>query len=369
MNNEMFDMLGPEKIIEVYNPKIGMHGFVVIDNTALGPGKGGIRMTPTVSKIEVARLARTMTYKNALADLPFGGAKAGIIAGDKKLTKFEKKKIVQEFSKALKIVVPKLYVAAPDMNMAQEEMAWFAKANGSKKACTGKPKSMDGLPHELGSTGYGVAVATEVATKFLGQDLKKMTFAIEGFGNVGVFAAKFLEKKGAKLLAVSDSQGCLFVKEGIDVEKLIKIKNETNSVINYPGNSGTCPAIIHANVDILITAAIPDFIKVKNVDEINAKIIVQGSNIPMTQQVEELLHEKGVLVVPDFVANAGGVISSYIEYIGGKEKKMFAMVEEKIKKNTLLVLKTAKKNKTIPRVAAMEIAQKRILAKCNVCKK
>ncbi|MFA5763613.1 MAG: Glu/Leu/Phe/Val dehydrogenase [archaeon] len=369
MNDEMFDLLGPEKIIEVYNPRVGMRGFVVIDNTALGPGKGGIRMTPTVSKDEVARLARTMTYKNALADLPFGGAKAGIIADDRQLTKLEKKKIVEEFSKALKIVIPKLYVAAPDMNMAEEEMSWFAKANGSKKACTGKPKSMGGLPHELGSTGFGVAVATEVATKFLGKDLKKMTFSIEGFGNVGVFAAKFLEQKGAKLVAVSDSKGCLFVKEGIDVEKLIKIKNETKSVINYPGNSGTCPEIIHANVDILITAAIPDFIKVKNFDEIKAKIIIEGSNIPMTQQVEELLHEKGVLVVPDFVANAGGVISSYVEYTGGNEKKMFTMVENKIKKNTLLVLNTAKKNKTIPRVAAMEIAQKRILAKCNVCNK
>jgi glutamate dehydrogenase (NAD(P)+) len=369
MNSEMFDMLGPEKIIEVYNPRVGMRGFVVIDNTALGPGKGGIRMTPTVSKVEVARLARTMTYKNALAQLPFGGAKAGIIADDKQLTKIEKKKIVDEFSKALKMIVPKFYVAAPDMNMAQDEMAWFSKANGSKKACTGKPKNMGGLPHELGSTGYGVAVATEVATKFLGKNLKNMTFAIEGFGNVGVFAAKFLEQKGAKLVAVSDSKGCLFVKEGIDVEKLIKIKNETKSVINYPGNSGACPAIIHANVDILITAAIPDFIKLKNVDEINAKIIIQGSNIPMSQQVEELLHNKGVLIVPDFVANAGGVISSYVEYIGGNEKQMFKLVDGKIRKNTLLVLKTAQKNNTIPRVAAMEIAQKRILAKCNVCKK
>jgi glutamate dehydrogenase (NAD(P)+) len=368
MNSEMFDMLGPQRIIEVYNPKVGMRGFVVIDNTALGPGKGGIRMTPSVTKEEVFRLARTMTFKNALADLPFGGAKSGIIADDRQLSKTEKKNIVKAFSKALKVIVPKEYVAAPDMNMAEEEMKWFMQANGNKKSCTGKPKELGGLPHELGSTGYGVAVATEVAAKFLKKDLKKMTYAIEGFGNVGVFAAKFLEEKGAKLVAVSDSKGCLFVKEGIDVEALINIKEDTKSVINYPGNSGICPEIAGAKVDILITAAIPDFIKTKDVDKIKAKIIVEGSNIPMSEQVEELLHKKGVLIVPDFVANAGGVISSYVEYTGGNEKKMFKLVDSKIRKNTLHVLKTAKKNKVTPRHAALEIAEKRILKKCGSCK-
>jgi len=176
MNEIKKDMLGPEKIIEVYNPKVGMHGFVVIDNTALGPGKGGIRMTPSVSEEEVARLARAMTYKNALAELPFGGAKSGIIANDRELTKLEKKEIVVAFSKALKGIIPREYVAAPDMNMAEEEMEWFSKANGSKKACTGKPKKMGGLPHELGSTGYGVAIATEVAVNFLGKKVERDDF-------------------------------------------------------------------------------------------------------------------------------------------------------------------------------------------------
>jgi glutamate dehydrogenase (NAD(P)+) len=368
MSIEMFDDMGPEKVLEVYNAKVGMRGFVVIDNTALGPGKGGIRMTPTVSKEEVFKLARTMTFKNALADLPFGGAKSGIIANDRDLTKKEKKAIVQAFSKELKAVVPKEYVAAPDMNMAQVEMEWFAKANGSMKSCTGKPKKMGGLPHELGSTGYGVAEATEVALKFKGMKVKGATIAIEGFGNVGVYTAKFLTEKGAKLVAVSDSKGCLFVSSGIDVEELMKVKKETGSVINYPGNAGTCPSIINAKVDVLVTAAIPDFIKSKDVDAINAKVIVQGSNIPMSEKTEEMLHNRGILIVPDFVANAGGVISSYVEYIGGNEKKMFTMVKEKIKKNTSLVLTTAKKNKTYPRRAALAIAEKRILEKCKVCK-
>ncbi|EFK95866.1 glutamate dehydrogenase, partial [sediment metagenome] len=144
----VFDGLGPEKILEVYNPKVGMRGFVVIDNLSLGPGKGGIRMTPTVSVDEVSRLARAMTLKCAMAELPFGGAKSGIIADPKMLSKEKKEEIVRAFSEALKPVCPNMYVAAPDMNMGEEEMRWFAGANGSNKACTGKPADMGGLPHE-----------------------------------------------------------------------------------------------------------------------------------------------------------------------------------------------------------------------------
>jgi len=362
-----YDAFGPEKIIEVYNPRVGMKGFIVIDNTSLGPGKGGIRMTPTVSLDEVVKLARTMTWKCSLAGLPFGGAKSGIIADPKEISKEKKKEIVEAFSKAVKIFVPDLYVAAPDINTAEEEMEWFAKANGNKKSCTGKPKKMGGLPHELGSTGFGIAQAAFIALKHMKKNIKGATFAVEGFGNVGTFVAKFLTEAGAKFVAVSDSKGSIYIKEGIDYEKLMKVKEKTGSVINYDGKKSSCGNIIHAHVDVLITAAIPDVIKVGDVDSIKAKLIVEGSNIPMTEQVEMLLHKKGILVVPDFVANAGGVISSYVEYIGGNEKKMFKMVEEKIKKNTEIVLNLAKKNKTYPRKAAMEIAQKRVFKKCDFC--
>ena len=362
-----FDAFGPEKIIQVYDPKVGMRGFVVIDNTSCGPGKGGIRMTPNVSLEEVAKLARTMTWKCALAELPFGGAKSGIIADPREISKEKKKEIMESFSKSLKFAVPELYVAAPDINTAEEEMEWFAKANGNKKSCTGKPKKMGGLPHELGSTGFGVAQSTLVALKHMKKPVKGATFAVEGFGNVGTFVSKFLTEAGAKLVAVSDSKGSIYIKEGIDYNKLMKVKEKTGSIINYDGKKSSCDNIIHVPVDILITAAIPDLIKVGDVDDIKVKLIVEGSNIPMTEQVEMLLHKKGILVVPDFVANAGGVISSYVEYIGGDEKKMFKMVEEKIKKNTEMVLNLANKKKTYPRKAAMEIAEKRVLEKCDVC--
>ena len=364
-----YDEFGPEKILSVYNAKTGMKGFVVIDNTALGPGKGGIRMTPTVTTEEVARLARTMTWKCALADLPFGGAKSGIVADDKKISRGKKEEIVRSFSESLKIVCPDLYIAAPDMYMGEREMEWFAKANGNFKACTGKPKSMGGLPHELGSTGFGVYHATRVAVRYTNLDLKKATFAVEGFGNVGGFAAKYIYENGCKLIAVSDSRGIIHNGHGIDFSKLIEVKKKTGSVINYkPGKIDCCESILDVKADVLITAAKPELIKAGDVDRLKFKLIVEGSNIPMTIDAEELCHMKGILVIPDFVANAGGVINSYVEHIGGDEKGLFNMIEEKICKNTKLILDDAKSKRCLPRICALERAKERIRKKCKVCK-
>jgi len=365
------DEFGPEKILEVYDTKTKMHGLLVIDNTVLGPGKGGIRMTPDFSKEENFRLARVMTWKNALAELPFGGAKSGIIANVKKIIKSEKKAIMEAFSRALKPVCPSQYVAAPDMYTGEEEMKWFAEANGSMKACTGKPKELGGIPHELGSTGFGVFHSTLVAAKHYGLDIKNSSVAIQGFGNVGSFVAKFLSEVGAKIISISDSKGCLNVPNGINFEKLLKIKKETGSVINYsektvksrdmhPSQIYKCDMLFELPVDILIPAAITDVINKNNVDRIDAKIIVEAANIPIPHDIENILHERDVLIVPDFVANAGGVISSYVEYINGTPEKMFKLVEEKIKKNTKLVLEKSKKEKMNPREAALEIAKKRI---------
>lgn len=372
MNIEKFaDEFGPEKVLEVYDPKVALKGILVIDNRALGPGKGGIRMIPTLNVEEVFRLARAMTWKNALAELPFGGAKSGIIANSKKITKEEKKAIIEAFARALKPVCPSQYVAAPDMYMAEEEMKWFVEANGSMKACTGKPKELGGIPHELGSTGFGVFHSTLVAAEHLGLDIKNSTVAIQGFGNVGKFAAKFLSEVGAKIVSVSDSKGCLHVPEGINVEKLLKIKEESGSVVYYsekavelrdmhPGQTFKCGTIFELPADILIPAALADVINKDNVDRVDVKIIVEGANIPIPHDIEKILHHKGVLVIPDIAANAGGVISSYVEYIGGTSEEMFKLVEEKIKKNTKLVLEKSKKEKMNPRDAALEIAKERV---------
>lgn len=359
-----FDEFGPEKIFEVYNPLIGMHGFVVIDNTALGPGKGGIRMTPSVSIEEIARLARAMTWKNALADIPFGGAKAGIIADDRVLTQQKKDEIVAAFADALKPVCPDFYVAGPDMNTGEHEMEIFAKANGSMKSCTGKPNAIEGLPHELGSTGFGCFHSMLVALKYIKRDIKNLRVSIEGFGNVGWFVAKFVSEAGGRLVAVSDSRGAIINKKGFDFKRLAKTKAEKKTVTAY-GEGTVLPAseIIFADCDVLVTAAIPDLIQEKEIDKIKAKLIVEGSNIPMSFEAEKIFHKRGVLVIPDFVANGGGVISSWVEYIGKDKDYMFKMVEEKIANNTNEVLKKARAENKPPREVAEAIAKQRVLDK------
>src|SRR3989344_540014 len=313
-----FDGFGPEKILEVYNAKVGMHGFLVIDNTALGPGKGGIRMTGTVSVDEVFRLARTMTWKCALAELPFGGAKSGIVADPSIISEKCKLAIIAAFSKSIKSLCPSEYIAAPDINTGKREMG-------------------------------------------------KMRFAVEGFGNVGFFAAKYISEAGVKLCAVSDSKGVAYRKDGLDFEKLAETKKKTGSVINYP-NAAVLPnsEIISLPVDMLVTAAAPDLINIHNVDDVKAKLIIEGSNIPIKHEVENLLARRKILVIPDFVANAGGVISSYVEHTNGKKERMMKLVGQKITKNTKLVLKRMQGNYGT-RCAALDIAKRRVLKKCKPC--
>lgn len=353
------DKFGTEYVVKVYDPHIGMRGFLVIDNIALGPGKGGVRMTANVTEEEVWRLAKTMTWKNALAGIPFGGAKAGIVwpGGDEKL----KKAFVQSFARKIKMFIPRYYIAGPDVNTGEKEMQWFVEAAGSRKTATGKPKKLGGLPHELGSTGFGVAQAALIAAKFRGLDIKKTTVAIDGFGNVGSFAFKFLKKFGAKIVAVSDSRGTAFSKNGLEEKEIIKLKSQGKSVSEYPDVKKLPKEdIFGLEVDILIPASVTDVINEKNKNLVKAKIIVEGANIPMKEDIEKELSSRGILIVPDFVANAGGVISSYAEYRGYSSKRMFELVERKVRNSVSLVLERSIKLKKNPREIALTIAKENI---------
>ncbi|MEE9584309.1 MAG: Glu/Leu/Phe/Val dehydrogenase [Candidatus Brocadiales bacterium] len=363
-----FDEFGPEKILEVYDPRSGLHGFLVIDNTALGPGKGGIRMTPTVTAEEVFRLARTMTWKCALADIPFGGAKSGIVAEPKNLTHGEKKALIEALSTALKPLSPRLYIAGPDVGTGKDEMRWYAEANGSHTSCTGKPANMCvrpgeecGIPHEFGSTGFGAAQAALEAANHIGLDIKGATVAVEGFGNVGTFVTEHLHELGATVVATSDSKGVIYNKEGLDPKKLLRVKKSTGSVVNYtPGRALKGKDLFELDVDILVPAALSDVITGDNVDKVRAKIVVEASNIPMTTDMEKVLFKKKILVVPDFVANAGGVISSYAEYRGYNPKQMFRTVETKLRNNVRVVLETSRRRGLMPRAVALEIAKEKV---------
>lgn len=367
------DQFGPELVLEVWDPKIGMEGFLVIDNTAIGPGKGGVRMTPNVTKEEVFRLARTMTWKNALADIPFGGAKGGIIwpGGSDEL----KKQYIQSFARLIKIFTPKKYIAGPDVNTGEQEMQWFVEATGNWKSATGKPANYCmkvfgkpgekcGIPHEFGSTGFGVAQATSIASKLADIDLKVAKAAIHGFGNVGTFTYQYLIDMGARVVALADSSTAVFNKNGIDKNIINQLIRERRKLKDYPKAK-----LINKDdfwglpVDVLIPASVTDVINKTNYQKISAKIIVEAGNIPMSESIEQELFKKGILIVPDFVANAGGVISSYAEYRGYNPKQMFELVERKIKKSTRLVLEESIKKNKNPRMVALEIAKKKIETK------
>ena len=360
----------PEYSVEFFDPDLKYRAFLVIDSLKLGLGKGGIRMTPGVSLAEVKRLARAMTFKNALADLPFGGAKAGIAVNPKQISKVAKRKIIESFARYLLPFVPKFYIAGPDINTTETEMQWIAQATKIWDSATGKPSNYCrivngvkkcGLPHELGSTGFGVAEAAKVAARLTGLDLKNATVAIAGFGNVGIFAAKHLVKMGAKIVAVSDSKGAVMNESGLDIERLVRIKNDGKSVVGLKNCKIIAPdKLYEMPVDILIPAAGPDVINKSNHRKVRAKIIVEGANIPIPESYERILWRRKVIIVPDIIANSVGVISSYAEYKGLNQKKMFRLVREKISKNTALILREALSKNRNPREIAVEAANKKL---------
>lgn len=366
----MNDQFGPEYVVKIWKPEIGLTGFLVIDNTWRGPGKGGIRMTPDITEEEVKRLARIMTFKTALADIPFGGAKAGIKWQGG--SDAQKKVLIQEFAKAIKMFTPRKYIAGPDVNTGEKEMQWFVEATGNWRSATGKParlcmlvfgkgkrKTQCGIPHEFGSTGFGVAHSTRVAAELKKLPLESATVAIHGFGNVGSFTAKYLQKFGARIVAIADKEGAIFAKEGLNLKKLNEIAAKRKSVINYDTKKRIPSQEFWAlNVDILIPASVTDVINETNQDRIKAKIIVEGANIPMREEIEDKLFKRGILIVPDFVANSGGVISSFAEYRGYNPKQMFLTVERKIVRITKEILTESIKSRKNPRLIAVEIAKR-----------
>jgi glutamate dehydrogenase/leucine dehydrogenase len=259
-------------------------------------------------------------------------------------------------------------------------MQWFAEAHGNWRSVTGKPANycMEafgkrgekcGIPHEFGSTGFGVARATAVAAELLGMDLNHARVAIEGFGNVGSFAFKHLRELGATIVAVADKDGTAYNEQGLDEEVLTKLKAAGQSVGQYPrAERLTHDDIFTLPVDVLIPAAVTDVIHDNNKNTITAKLIVEGANIPMTEDVERELYDRGIFIVPDFIANAGGVISSYAEYRGYNPQRMFELVERKITDTVRTVVSASLKTHKFPRAVAMELAQEKVREKTKMRK-
>lgn len=352
---ESTDEIGPEKIILIYESRTKVKALVVVDNVAAGPAIGGVRMAPDVTLDEVRRLARAMTYKNVMAGLPHGGGKSGIIA-DPKVVK--KEQVIRTFARAIKNILE--YIPGPDMGTDESSMAYVYDEIGR---AVGLPRELGGIPlDEMGATGFGVAECADVAKDYINLDLSGARVVIEGFGNVGKPAARFLSGKGAILIGASDSKGTIFNPEGLNVEELINVKEFTGSVTNYKnGEVLKTTDILMINTDILIPAARPDVISDANADVVDAKLIIEGANIPITQSAEKMLHDRGILVIPDFVANAGGVITASVEYHGGTESVALDRIKTTIRRNTKELLEKVYNDKTYPRETAVGIAKQRVL--------
>ena len=348
------DEYGPEKICYVTEPRVGLQGIVVIDNTAAGPAIGGIRMAPDVTTDEVFRLARAMTWKNALAGLPHGGGKSAILADPKQ---DNKETLVRHFARAIESL--RGYIPGPDMGTDETAMAWVRDEIGRS---VGLSKVLGGIPlDQVGATGYGCAICAEVVQEFTDVKLDGGTVSIQGFGNVGQHAARFLAERGAVLTIATDLDGTVYDPEGIDVEELIRLKQATGRVTDYArGEKLGRDAFIDLECDVFVPAARPDVIDHTNAHRLKCKTIIQGANIPCTAQAERILHDRGIVSVPDFVANAGGVICAAVEYHGGTQKSAFEQIEEKVRENTRAVLQTAKDHNQMPLEAAMMLAKQRV---------
>lgn len=351
------DDLGPEKVIAIYQPKLGLRAMLVVDNTACGPGVGGCRMAPDVTLEECFRLARAMTLKNAAAGLAHGGAKS-VIAGDPKMPAERKELIVRAVAHAMRDI--RDYIMGPDMGTDERAMAWVHDEIGR---AVGLPREIGGIPlDEIGATGFGLAIAAEVAQDFCGVRLAGARVAIQGFGAVGKHAARFLAERGAILIAASDTAGTIANPDGLDVHALIAFKDQGRSVSDFPGGSRLGrDAIVGVDCDIWIPAARPDVITMANAGSLRAKLVLQGANIPASEQAEAQLHERGILSIPDFIANAGGVICAAVEYQGGTQSLAFQTIEQKIAENTRAVLEAMRSRKVTPRQAALDLARKRIV--------
>ncbi len=354
----------PEIYLTVEDKKLGMTGFLVVESTAVGPGKGGMRMTANVTLNEVARLADTMTWKNSLFELPFGGAKSGIVYSGESEEK--KEELVRTFARKLKDFVPNKYIFGPDVNSGEQEMVWIADELRLWGASTGKPskycetkngQKFCGLPHELGSTGYGVAVATSVTAKILEMDPKETSVGVHGFGNVGTFAAKHLLESGFNVVLIAGSKGAVYRPKGFTLAEIEAVIARSQTLADLSGKKLTDDQFWSTQVDIMIPASVTNVINETNFQTIQAKLIVEGGNIPMTEDIEQQLHRHGKVIVPDFVANGGGIISSYAELQGFSPEAMFKLVKEKISLATTEVMEKSISASHYARDVAIKLAK------------
>lgn len=349
-------------------------GYRVHHNAALGPAKGGIRYHPQVDLDEVRAMAMWMTWKCAVAGLPFSGAKGGVVCDPKKLSPRELENLTRRFTTEISILIgPERDIPAPDVNTNPQTMAWIMDTysmhigHTELAVVTGKPLSVGGSEGRLEATGRGVAIITRLATEAFGLNLEGSTGAIQGFGNVGMVTARILQKMGVKVVAVSDSQGGVYNSEGLNLEEVIPHKQVTGTVADYPqGERISNDQLLQLPVDILIPAALGRVITEENASQIKARLIIEGANGPITPEADAILQKRGIIVVPDIVANAGGVIVSYFEWVQDLQAFFWSLTEVNQKLEQMLtrsfqqVLAIAEERKTDLRISAYILAVQKV---------
>lgn len=348
-------LIAPQKTVIVNIPvtmddgKVKVfEGFRVVHNANLGPSKGGIRYSMDVHLDEVRALAAWMTWKCAVVGIPYGGGKGGIKCDPRSMSKGELERLTRSYTDMMVDVFgPDKDIPAPDMGTGPQEMAWlmdeYSKLVGksSPAVVTGKPIVLGGSLGRVEATGRGVMVSTRAGLAKMGINPVGTTCAVQGFGNVGSISAKLLAMQGLKILAISDVSGAYYNPEGINIEAAIAFRDKNNGTLEgfKDGKKITNAELLELDVTVLVPAAMEDQITEENADRIKAKLIVEGANGPTSASADDILNKKGVLVVPDILANAGGVTVSYFEWV--QNRLGYYWTEERVYRRADRVMKTA----------------------------
>jgi glutamate dehydrogenase (NAD(P)+) len=349
-------------------------GYRVQYNITLGPAKGGIRYHPGVSLDEVTALAAWMTWKCAVAHIPFGGGKGGVICDPSKMSRRELEALTRRYvAEIIDAIGPEKDVPAPDVNTNEQVMAWVMDTysmhvgHTTTSVVTGKPLELGGSLGRHEATGRGVMIVTRESARHVGFDIQGATVAIQGFGNVGSISAELLSQIGARIVAVTDWKSGVYNAQGLDVQKLSEHVTRSRTVEGFPGAEPiTNQQLFALDVDVLIPAALENQITMENASGVRARIVIEGANGPTTPEAHRLLHERGVFVVPDILANSSGVTASYFEWVQDRygyfwtEKEVNERLEAKMSEAFTAVLRTSLKYKVDMRIAAYIVAIERV---------
>ncbi len=349
-------------------------GYRVQYNITLGPAKGGIRYHPDVSLDEVTALAAWMTWKCAVAHIPFGGGKGGIICDPTRMSRRELEALTRRYvAEIIDAIGPEKDVPAPDVNTNDQVMAWIMDTysmhvgHTSTAVVTGKPLELGGSLGRREATGRGVMISTRESAKHLGFDIRNATVAVQGYGNVGSISAELIAELGAKIVAVTDWKGGVYHEKGLDLAKLNDYVKQQKTVAGFPGAAALSnDELFGLDVDVLIPAALENQITLANAPSIKARVVVEGANGPTSPDAHKHLHERGVFVVPDILANSGGVTTSYFEWVQDRqgyfwsEKEVNDKLEAKMTEAFNAVLQTSLKYRVDLRTAAYIVAINRV---------